>query len=66
MWLLNMENYSIGDDVVVKLPNGEMRGKVVEILLKYSWGEETKYRVSGDNFSTITSARTMRKNGRLF
>jgi hypothetical protein len=61
-----MEVYSIGDDVVVQLPNGEMRGKIVEILLKYSFNEETRYMVTGDNFSTITSSRTMRKNGRLF
>ena len=61
-----IDSYSIGDDVIVKLPDGEHRGTVKEILCRYSFSEDTRYEVHGKGFVTITSARAMRKNGALF
>ncbi len=60
------DNYSIGDDVIVELPEGEHRGTVKQILCRYSFHEDTKYEVAGKDFITICTASTMRKNGRLF
>jgi len=60
------EHYAKGDDVIISLPSGNHRGTIIEILPGYGWGAECKYRVKCKEFEKITSARTMRKNGRLF
>ncbi|MBV5330386.1 MAG: hypothetical protein JZU65_22600 [Chlorobium sp.] len=66
------QEYDVGDSVVVRMPGKntgpaeEMAGTVREIMPRYAFGEETLYRVVGPGLETITSARTMKKNGRLF
>ena len=47
------DNYSIGDDVVVTLQDGDHRGTVKEILCRFSFHEATRYRVVGKDFETI-------------
>lgn len=52
--------YEIGDEVVVDTPNGKICGRVVSVIPDYAWSGETKYSVHGDEFVTITSARTLK------
>ena len=51
--------YEIGDEVVVDAPNGQVWGKINSVIPNYAWSGETKYSVHGNEFVTITSARTM-------
>lgn len=53
-------NYKIGDEVVVDTPNGPVSGRVFSVIPDYAWSGETKYSVHGDEFVTITSARTLK------
>lgn len=54
--------YKKNDSVYVRLPGGEQKGRVMEVLHNYGFkgSKETKYMVDGDEFTTITSERTMR------
>ena len=56
--------YSVGDDVEVELPGGTYAGKVREAGIYNSWDGVQKYRVDGDGFETITSAKWMRPSRR--
>ena len=49
--------YHIGATVTVKLPRGNYKGIIKEISCKWSFSGEVKYRIQGEEFDTITSAR---------
>ena len=56
-------NYKIGDAVIVDTPNGLVSGRIFSVIPNYAWSGETKYSVHGDEFVTITSARTLKLRG---
>jgi hypothetical protein len=64
--MIPIESYTKGDNVVVKLPGGDCKGEIIEVLPGFSFGAETQYRVVGNGFDAKFSARQIRKNGRLW
>lgn len=58
--------YSIGDDVVVTMPDGEHRGTVTKVMFRYSFHEAEQYEVTGKDFVTTCKSGDMRMNGKLF
>ena len=55
------EYYMKGDDVVVTMPSGEHKGKIIKVISRFGYGNEDQYRVKCDSFETLTNSRRMRK-----
>lgn len=55
------DEYKIGEEVEVEMPDGWKTGRVVTVIKNYAWSGETKYTIHGKELVTITSARLMRR-----
>jgi hypothetical protein len=55
-----VNQFNIGDSVLVSLPCGQMPGKVRKIFPDYGWVGDPRYEIHGENLRTICSARMLK------